>query len=461
MMKTYSRFFPLSIFILSVLFTVVTSCKPAGGGVAKMPAERRIIISYCWQTFDMGLKDKAAFVQTHTMRLLGRIGTRRALETLSNADLKGKPTLVRMYVNTLARQNDSLAFTLLVPFMKSSDFQTRATAVTGLAKMGALYADTTVVAMFRKALSDVDSVRVDSFLLDSVEVATERLDLRSRLGIALLKYRDRSGTDYIRKASNHPSMQVRLAVVNTLGEIRPPDALAMLKPFLKDPSDYVRLKTIDALAKISEMDSETILRNLLTAASSDAMKTRAALGLLKKDEKASLPVLIAAVSDYDEDTRSKVLLALGDVRLEESRERVLPVLREQLNDPVVWIRVAAIGSLGKLKDTAAIPLIEKIYQEDGTQDVKEIALAVLSELKGKVMTDHLLKKLEDDEYSMRAAAVSALGRIRDASLEEKVILPALYNRMVKDNDMMVRLWAAFAILDILHEHKYTLNQESN
>lgn len=439
--------------LAAVLFTLY-GCKPQTPK-PKAPSDRKIILNMCWQTFELGMKDKNAFVQNHTMRLLGRIGNRRAVIALQSADFKGKPTLVRVYVNTLSKIKDTLAFQSLYDNFKTSDFQIRAKAVTGLAGMGSLYDDSTVIRMLKKAFRDVDSIVVDSLLYDSVTTAGEKSELRAKIGIALLKYKQKDGLTYIQKGIKDASFQARLSVVNTLGEVQPEESVDMLSRFKKDPSEFVRAKTAEALGKIGNPPAIDLLNEFMTKDPSESVRISAAIELLKTDEASAYPVIMQGLQSYDDDIRSKSILALGDVKNKDAKDKISKIISPLIEDPNEWIRISVIGALGKMMDTSSAVIIEKALDSDPSQDVREIALSVLARFRGKDMTGKLLSYLREDSYSMRSAAVSALGRIKDGKLVDQTIIPEIFDRMVNDPDMIVRVWAAFVLYDILNDYRIT------
>ncbi len=427
---------------------------------SKAPSDRKIILSMCWQTLELGMKDKNAFVQNHAMRLLGRIGTRRAVIALQSSDLKAKPTLVRTYVNTLGKIKDSLAFQSLHDHLRTSDFQIRARAVAGLVHLGPLYDDSIMVRILRKSFRDIDSIVVDSLLYDSLATANEKNELRAKIGIALLKYRQKDGITYIQKGMKDPSFQIRLSIVNSLGEIQPGESTELLSRFQKDPSDYVRSKAAEALGKINSPPALDLIRELMTKDPSESVRISAAIELLKTDEMSAYPVILQGIQSYDDDIRGKSILALGDVKNQASKDKILKVISPLIEDPNEWIRISVIGAIGKMNDTASASIVEKALETDPSQDVREIALSVFSRFRGKDMIPRLVSYLSDDAYSMRSAAVSALGRIRDGKLVDQTIIPEIYDRMINDTDMIVRLWAALALYDILNDYRITSADQS-
>lgn len=412
------------------------------------------MIKYCWQTFDFGLKDKSDFVKVNTIRTLGRLGNRTAIDVLSSHDFGWKPQLIKSCVMTLAQQRDSVAFYGLYHYGYARDFGVREQVVIGVARMSELFPDTLVARYLKKILSGVDSIAVDTLLYDSSEIAADKNELKAKIGMALMKVGDRSGEVYVKAAQRNPSLQSRLMLAGMAGEIRPPGAQTIVIPLLRDSSSFVRAKALESLIRIKPVDLENRLRAALASDASEDERSVAAIALLEYDEKTAAENLLHMLDSDDEDILSKVILALGKVNTKPVRDRVIPLLRKLTTQPSDWVRISSIAALGELKDYESADLIEAALN-DKSQEVREIAVGVLSRFKGRLMLDDLKKLAKDDEYSMRSVAIAGLGSIENDSLQNEVILPILMDRLKNDEELIVRVRAAFTILDVLSNRKYT------
>jgi len=437
--------------------TIGSGCKKLGYDT-KLPP-REIIIQFCWQTFDKALKDKNDFVKSGTMLTLARIGNAKAIQTLQAVESTDRPAVVKKYVHVLSQLQDSAAFAPLYRYTSSTDFQVRETVILGLAKMRNLYGDTAMARIFRKAMLDVDSIKADTLLYDSSDIAREKKELRAKIAVAQLTVRDGSGLKLVQSAIRDSIRQLRLGVTKFIGELLPPNSMSFLSVTSNDASDYIRSKTAEALGKISSNEANALLKKMLNDKAED-VRVSAAIALMKADELLAVEHLMPSVEGVDDDLRSKVILALGEVKLENSRDKAISIIKKCATDPSEWVRVAAIGSLGILGDTTSVGLLKDALSDD-SPSVREIAVGVLSKLKGKDMLEILLQLLRDKEYSTRSVAISNLGWIEDSNLEQKVILPAIYDRMRNDEDMMVRVRAAFTLLDVLNDRKFTKKSQKN
>lgn len=441
----------VSWLVVAVLATIlVVSCRRLADD-GRLPP-RDVLIRLCWQTFDVALKEKNDFIQNSALRSLGRLGTKAAVETIRSVDLGGRRSIVKTAVHTLATIPDTASYLALTGYTRSSDFQVRELAAMGLVRMHNLFEDSVTIRLLTRTMAELDSVPVDSLLYDSLEIAQQKEELRAKIAVGLLTLGVRAAGRYLEGTHRHPQFGFRAAIARTLGELNPPGAMALLMRFSNDPVDYVRAKTIEAMSKTGSPAAGDYLRAAL-GDPSESVQLTAAGELLKMDQALAVEKLMSLLSSPDDEVRSRAVLSLGDVKESSQRARVADRLRPLLDDPVDLIRVATIGALGKLADSASSSLLEAKLSDD-SEDVREIAVGVLARLRGRAVFDRLVAYLSDDRYSMREVAVAGLGSIEDVDLQAR-ILGLVYDRMRNDDEMTVRVRAAFTLLDILHERRYT------
>ncbi len=436
--------------VLAAWSVCLSSCRSKAAPDPVPP--RSVIIKFCWQTFDLGLQSKSDFVQNTTLRTLGRIKNKAAVETIRSVDFQGRRSTVKSAVYTLSQIEDSASFQALVTYAASSDFQVRESVVVGLARMKHLYGDSVVVRILHRMLDEMDSVPADTLMYDAAEILQEKDELRAKIGIGLLSCGQKDGYAYLDRAFAHPQFQLRVGVVRVIGDVRPPEADSYLQRFAHDPIDYVRVKTSEALGKVGGPSAIRLLKEMIRDPDED-VAVEAASAILAADERLAVDRLVDLLASPDDEVRSKAIFALARVRGDENRRRVLAAVRPLLQDPVDLIRMAAAGAVGSLNDTSSVSILEDLMR-DRSEDVQEVAVGVCSRMLGPSMIDRLVRLLEHDRYSMREVAVSGLGSIDEPSLQDQ-ILRRIYDRMRNDEEMTVRVRAAFTLLDMLHERVYT------
>lgn len=179
----------------------------------------------------------------------------------------------------------------------------------------------------------------------------------------------------------------------------------------------------------------------------------------------SLPELMAALKDFDEQVRRQAALALGSITCKASHSA--PVLLHSLRDEVRCVRIAALRALGNLGAEAviaAVPIAEMLTEEDSSS-VREVALQTLGRLaisarpSGResakdaslhvtsLITEKLLEALSDEDWCVRKACADSLGSVLNEPHMQDFIetcLPKLLKGL-SDDDEDVRAAVAAAL----------------
>ena len=133
--------------------------------------------------------------------------------------------------------------------------------------------------------------------------------------------------------------------------------------------------------------------------------------------------------------------------------RVLPALRELTHDESDWVRVSALAALATLADSSALEIYEQAL-DDPARNVREVAIGILASIKRDQLLNELLDYLQDESYSTRAVAIAGLSLIQDSTAVQDTVIPAVYEAMRRDQEQVVRVRAAFTLLEILGTHNY-------
>ncbi len=208
--------------------------------------------------------------------------------------------------------------------------------------------------------------------------------------------------------SKHDSVSVRVASVSALGTY--PGAadatIPLLIGALKDPEVSVRLAAVSALAAHGE------------------------------SAKAAVPALDAALNDSQGAVTIRAAEALAMIG-----PAAIPALIKRIDDPhFAELALQTIGQIGPAAKSATATLVQKLSQP-GKLSVRELCLTLAFIEADPAVAGPALQKVAKDEKSpARAPAIFALGRIGDKSALK------LITNAVEDNDPVVRLGAAWALL---------------
>jgi HEAT repeat protein len=138
---------------------------------------------------------------------------------------------------------------------------------------------------------------------------------------------------------------------------------------------------------------------------------------------------------------SAVRSAIMDLGYETAKE-AYPVLVEQLNDPNDGIKHAAVISLGRYGNPAAIEELAKPkILRSSNANIRWAAVAAVGKLGDYRVIDHLLKSVEDPEWIVRTQAVTELmGKVREVIGRRDVKLARILIHMFGlDNEEIVSL----------------------
>lgn len=206
-------------------------------------------------------------------------------------------------------------------------------------------------------------------------------------------------------------VQVRLLAAAAVGRAGVVEALGALVPWLADRDPEVRIAAVQAVGALADPGAQ----EALTRALSDALPSvrRAAADALagSADPEAQL-ALQSAIDDADPSVRDAVIRALRG----RADGRALPALTRRVRDESVEVRIAVMDTLGASRDQRALhQLVQGARDPDDEVELRAIlALGELDTPRDPAGLALLRDKL-DGEPRVAKAALSALGRIDDAT----------------------------------------------
>lgn len=264
----------------------------------------------------------------------------------------------------------------------------------------------------------------------------------------------------------------------TLGEMGPAaaEAVPALRQALKDDLPYVRVRSVQALARIGAPAVPAFI-DALQNSDGDVRATAAgALAQIGEPASPAIPALLKALDDRDSTVRSRAATALEHIgaasatpvsgrltdataatRMAATRilgnvptsPETLSMLAERLSDEDTQVRLSAMKALARKGRDAVEPLTAQLRASD--PGVRSRAAETLGDLQrnGSSAVPPLIEALKDSEPAVRAAAARALGKIGP---EATSAVPALRDA-AKDSDVTVAARAADAITNLTATHK--------
>ncbi|TNF51925.1 MAG: HEAT repeat domain-containing protein, partial [Deltaproteobacteria bacterium] len=221
--------------------------------------------------------------------------------------------------------------------------------------------------------------------------------------------------DQITEALNSPDEEVRLQGLRDLATCDASEGLALIFKAFGDESWRVRKESIELYLKLPisrELIGEII--ELLHAEENAGLRN-AAVEILTRMGRDSVPMLLAHARCSDHDVRKFIIDILGDIDDPEA----IPVLIAGLDDEDSNVRAAAAENLGKLKSSEAVPnLLKAMHHQDLL--LQFTILDALSRIASPVSLNDLLPY--KDEKLLRKALIDCLGKAGDGSAVAELIV---------------------------------------
>jgi HEAT repeat protein/beta-lactamase regulating signal transducer with metallopeptidase domain len=232
------------------------------------------------------------------------------------------------------------------------------------------------------------------------------------------------------------SAKVKEKIVHALREIDDPAAVAGVVGVLHDPSAEVRRAAASALA---EFEDPTGLNALLGMARDDDTEVRreVAQHIGNMESASALETLITMAKDADDEVRANAIESLHHF---ESEQRAIAPLIAALKDKSPHVRQHAADGLGNFNEilkTAPGALIDALQDPD--RDVRRSAANSLGNIGDEAAVPGLKRLVSDPDVESRRHAVEALKEIGGAEAIQALM------GLLKDNDPEVRKTAAEAL----------------
>jgi HEAT repeat protein len=230
------------------------------------------------------------------------------------------------------------------------------------------------------------------------------------------------------------SPKVKEKIVSALGEIDDASAAPGIAAALKDPAPEVRRAAVNALHELEDPNSLTPLMSMIR---DDDVEVRRQLAqaLGHFENPVALDAIIALTRDSDADVRSNAVDALNQF----DDPRTVAPLTAALKDANANVRSQAADALGSIDNLATAPraLIDALT--DTNRDVRRNAASALGNIGDEAAVPALKKLVGDNDAETRRHAVEALKDIGGAEAIQALM------GLLKDPDPEVRKTAAEAL----------------
>jgi len=181
----------------------------------------------------------------------------------------------------------------------------------------------------------------------------------------------------------HDDPKIRLSAIEELGRIGDDESVRALMSVIENQGEdwKIQIRAIKLLSEIKNPMAVDLLIKVLDdpffTYDCPALKWNAALALGNfKNYSKVVNVLIDALTDKTLYVREAAIHSLGEI----GNSKAVPYLISALSDKSFAIRMSAINALGKIEDGSAIPFVKGILDNDADPHIRDEAAKTLKRL---------------------------------------------------------------------------------
>ncbi|MGA9767817.1 MAG: HEAT repeat domain-containing protein [Blastocatellia bacterium] len=415
---------------------------------------------------------------------LGRIGDARAVPALVEA-MTGDTELIIPVAGALGKIGDRRAFEALLDLIGHEDAAVRQAVIAAINSLGHPEMATRALGLlsdpnpgvresavkiagyfgyeqcadllFERCRDEEESVRraaiehipyleddrILSVLIEALENGTPRV--RAAAAGSFAQIDTPAAMPYLLKALNDADAWVRYFAIRSIGLHRSGEGLDPVARLAeKDAAEYVRIAAVDSLGKLDGPRAVSVLASIIESGDSDlARAALKSLGQIEHED--ALSPLLEALRSTEPARRREALQALG---MRGGKGAVEAIEWAAAADPESNVAQTAIDALARLGTPESIAALINLTAETARREdcikalsrlgeqkialigrglahaqpsVRRALVDALGRMKHPMASELLSKVLDDEEASVRLAAINALTYIGNRSAERKLV----------------------------------------
>ncbi|BAZ15724.1 peptidase C14 caspase catalytic subunit p20 [Calothrix sp. NIES-4071] len=241
-------------------------------------------------------------------------------------------------------------------------------------------------------------------------------------------------------ALNDSNPHARIQALDTIGTMKPTNAIEIIIPYLSDENARVRVAAVWNLGDIKDVNA---VPYIITAAKEDASEEVRGVAIAALENYHSHDILICLVEEVHREKLSRRPRQEVAKQLQNyNSELAVDALIILLEDEDVFVRDEAAQSLLKLNRSTLIEVWKKALK-DVSDDVRNIAIQALSDLGYvELAVDELVVLLQNENIFVRDSVAEALLQLNRPRLME------VWEKALNDSSEDVRDIAVQAIADL-------------
>ena len=218
----------------------------------------------------------------------------------------------------------------------------------------------------------------------------------------------------ITKLYKDPNKQLRLTIIESLGESREKRSIELIHSAVKDKSPEIRIVALNIILSMEDVTTLPLIINALGDA--DPKVRKAAVRALAIGGKTSIPQLLKMLSDDDYFVVINAAVLLNKL----GNSAGIPSLKKMLKNENPKICIAAAMVLyEEMEDNSGIPVLINLLNHEDDQ-VKITAIKLLK-IGDKKAVNALIPVLSDINPKIRTQAAVSLGEIGNVSCVPKLV----------------------------------------
>lgn len=259
----------------------------------------------------------------------------------------------------------------------------------------------------KKEEEEEEPEEMDNFEKLVASLSDRDTNIRISACYALRLYRERAVPPLIR-ALHDPIASVKVAAIESLGEIADPEAKEFLMGCIRDDEPDVQIAAVTALGGYMDDD---VIHMLVTLLGHDHYRIiTAASDALVKIRYPALPALAGALNHTFMRIRTNAAATLGKMEDQD----VVPILMKFLEDPSEEMRVAIAKALARIGYPALRPLAGMVV--GGSRIQKLTALDTLGRMSEDEATAAIRPALGDPDQGIRIFALQMIRKRESLAL---------------------------------------------
>jgi HEAT repeat protein len=329
--------------------------------------------------------------------------------------LLGQASARKEVVEALVRYGERVTH-LLIEQLHAEESETHKAAIVALGRIGdakavtslveALTKDKELVIVTADALGKIGDRRAFQALLNLI--GHQDAAVRQAVIAAINSLGHPEMAEQARQLLQDANPQVRESAVKIAGYFGYVECTDLLFERCGDESESVRRA---ALEHLPYLEDERVIPTLAEALEKGTphMRAAAANALSQVDSAIALPYLLEALRDSDLWVRYFATRSIGRHGYSESLAALTELAQTDIASPV---RIAAIDSLGQIKEARAIAVLTSLIDADDS-DISRAAIKSLGQIHHSEALPPLLEALHSPNAAQRIATIEALGQRRE------------------------------------------------